>query len=193
MGRHSRQTQRAIRSRAWWGVARRPEAAIDPVDDATTDAVLARSAAVSVKRVAIAISFALAATFTGSVGLFSASAQIIAPSYGSTTTSSSALPVCPPGQEATTVAGSGTPAPLGNLQNLPAGVAGGGTFGGVALNAEQVKMAAIVAAVGKQMGITRRGIEIGIAVATEQSSLRPDAVNEAWLGLFQQNPVDYTM
>ena len=146
-----------------------------------------------IRRLALVVCFALAATFTGSVGLFSASAQVIAPSAGSTAASSSALPVCPPGQEATTVAGSGTPAPLGNLQNVPAGVAGGGTFAGVALDAEQVKMAATVAAVGKQMGITRRGIEIGIAVATEQSSLRPDAVNEAWLGLFQQNPVDYTM
>src|SRR5664279_6031030 len=124
--------------------------------------------------------------------MFSASAQIIAPSYGSTTTSSSALPVCPPGQEAETVAGSGTPAPLGNLQNLPSDVAGGGVFGGVALDAEQVKMAGIITAVGKQMGITRRGVEIGIAVATEQSSLRPEAINGDWLGLFQQNPEMYT-
>ena len=53
-------------------------------------------------------------------------------------------------------------------------------------------MAATVIAVGKQMGITRRGIEIGISVATEQSSLRPEAVNKDWLGLFQQNPVTYT-
>ena len=53
-------------------------------------------------------------------------------------------------------------------------------------------MAATIVAVGKQMGITRRGIEIGISVATEQSSLRPEAVNEDWLGLFQQNPVTYT-
>ena len=53
-------------------------------------------------------------------------------------------------------------------------------------------MAATIVAVGKQMGITRRGIEIGIAVATEQSSLRPEAVNDDWLGLFQQNPVTYT-
>ena len=42
------------------------------------------------------------------------------------------------------------------------------------------------------MGITRRGIEIGISVATEQSSLRPEALNKDWLGLFQQNPVTYT-
>ena len=53
-------------------------------------------------------------------------------------------------------------------------------------------MAATIVAVGKQMGITRRGIEIGISVATEQSSLRPEAINSDWLGLFQQNPVTYT-
>ena len=68
----------------------------------------------------------------------------------------------------------------------------GGTFAGIALDAGQVEMAATVVAVGKQMGITRRGIEIGISVATEQSSLRPEAVNKDWLGLFQQNPVTYT-
>ena len=62
----------------------------------------------------------------------------------------------------------------------------------MALDGEQVKMAATVIAVGKQMGITKRGIEIGIAVATQQSSLRPEAVNKEWLGLFQQNPVTYT-
>lgn len=103
-----------------------------------------------------------------------------------------ALPTCAPGQESTPASGSGTPAPLGNLQGLPDDVAGGGVFAGVALDAEQVKMAATVIAVGKQMGITRRGVEIGVAVATQQSSLRPEAVNDEWLGLFQQNPVTYT-
>jgi len=102
------------------------------------------------------------------------------------------LPVCAPGQESTPVSGSGTPAPLGNLQGLPGELADGGVFSGVALDGEQVKMAATVIAVGKQMGITRRGIEIGVAVATQQSSLRPEAVNQEWLGLFQQNPVTYT-
>ncbi len=68
----------------------------------------------------------------------------------------------------------------------------GGTFAGIALDADQVQMAATIVAVGKQMGITRRGIEIGISVATEQSSLRPEAINGDWLGLFQQNPVTYT-
>ncbi len=103
-----------------------------------------------------------------------------------------AVPTCLPGQEPTTVSGSGTPAPLGNLQGVPADIKAGGTFGGVALDAGQIQMAATVVAVGKQMGITRRGIEIGLSVATEQSSLRPEALNKDWLGLFQQNPVDYT-
>ncbi|MET0863495.1 MAG: NlpC/P60 family protein, partial [Nakamurella sp.] len=102
------------------------------------------------------------------------------------------LPVCLPGQESAPVSGAGTPAPLGVLEGLPADVKAGGTFAGVKLDAEQVTMAATVVAVGKQMGITRRGIEIALAVATEQSSLRPEAINQDWLGLFQQNPVTYT-
>jgi len=97
-------------------------------------------------------------------------------------------PVCLPGQEPNTRSGSGTPAPLGNLQGLPADLKDGGTFGGVALDGGQTEMAAVIVAVGKQMGITRRGIEIGLSVATEQSSLRPEALNKDWLGLFQQNP-----
>ena len=112
------------------------------------------------------------------------------PDVGSAVTAR--IPVCAPGQESTATSGSGTPAPLGNLEGLPDDVAGGGTFAGIALDAEQVKMAATVIAVGKQMGMTRRGVEIGVAVATQQSSLRPEAVNGEWLGLFQQNPVTYT-
>ncbi len=104
----------------------------------------------------------------------------------------SALPVCLPGQESTSQAGAGIPAPLGNLQGLPENVKDGGIFAGIALDAGQVQMAATIVAVGKQMGISRRGIEIGISVATEQSSLRPEAINGDWLGLFQQNPVTYT-
>ncbi len=109
-----------------------------------------------------------------------------------TTGTASTLPVCLPGQEPSTVSGSGTPAPLGNLQGIPADVKSGGTFGGVPLNGNQIDMAATIVAVGKQMGITRRGIEIGLSVATEQSSLRPEALNKDWLGLFQQNPDEYT-
>ncbi len=108
------------------------------------------------------------------------------------TTPAAGLPICLPGQESAPLSGSGTPAPLGNLQGLPADLAAGGSFGGVGLSAEQVRMAATVIAVGKQMGITRRGIEIALSVATEQSSLRPEALNKDWLGLFQQNPINYT-
>ena len=122
----------------------------------------------------------------------SASALAVGPIGPSSVSLGSALPICAPGQESTPVSGSGTPAPLGNLQGLPADLADGGVFAGVALDGEQVKMAATVIAVGKQMGISKRGIRIGIAVATEQSSLRPEAVNKEWLGLFQQNPVTYT-
>ncbi|HZM67417.1 MAG TPA: NlpC/P60 family protein [Nakamurella sp.] len=125
---------------------------------------------------------AVMATLTASWGAMSAAAE------DATVT----LPTCLPGQEAATDSGSGTPAPLGNLQHLPTSVAAGGIFAGIALDAEQVKMAAIITAVGKQMGITRRGVEIALAVATEQSSLRPEAINGDWLGLFQQNPEMYT-
>ncbi len=111
---------------------------------------------------------------------------------GAPTASAAVLPVCLPGQEATTEAGAGTPAPLGTLDPLPAEAADGGVFAGVPLDAQQVEMAATIVAVGKQMGITRRGVEIGVAVATQQSSLRPEAVNGDWLGLFQQNPTTYT-
>ena len=107
-------------------------------------------------------------------------------------TAAAELPICLPGQEAATQAGAGTPAPLGTLEGLPAEAADGGVYAGIALDGKQVEMAATVIAVGKQMGITRRGIEIGVAVATQQSSLRPEAVNGEWLGLFQQNPITYT-
>ena len=114
------------------------------------------------------------------------------PSQPDPVTTTAGVPTCLPGQESVPASGSGTPAPLGNLQGLPADIAAGGTFAGVALTASQVEMAATIVAVGKQMGITRRGIEIGLSVATEQSSLRPEAINADWLGLFQQNPVTYT-
>ncbi len=142
-----------------------------------------------------ALTFALISTVTLSVGVAGAvpSTPVTPPpSPGAAAAAATALPVCLPGQEPTTVSGSGTPAPLGNLQGVPADVKGGGTFGGVSLSAGQIEMAATVVAVGKQMGISRRGIEIGLSVATEQSSLRPEALNKDWLGLFQQNPVQYT-
>lgn len=102
------------------------------------------------------------------------------------------LPTCAPGQEAVTAAGTGTPAPLGNLTGMPADLSDGGVFDGIAVDGKQLETAATIVAVGRQMGITDRGIRVGIAVAAQQSSLRADAVNGDWLGLFQQNPVEYT-
>jgi cell wall-associated NlpC family hydrolase len=96
-------------------------------------------------------------------------------------------PPCEPAfaQTATTV---GQPASftLGTVHGLPDDDVG--RFADIALNADQVRMAGTITAVGKQMGITRRGIEIGLAVAMEQSSLTSDAENGRWLGLFQQHP-----
>ena len=81
----------------------------DPADNARERWVDGRSRRRVIRRLALVVSFALAATFTGSVGLFSASAQTSVPTTGSTTagsaTASAALPVCSPGQEAKTVAG----------------------------------------------------------------------------------------
>ncbi len=138
---------------------------------------------------------AVVATLTLSGGVAAAepvTPPTVTPIATSSAAATSSLPVCLPGQESTSQAGAGTPAPLGNLQGLPENVKGGGIFAGIALDPGQVQMAASIVAVGKQMGITRRGIEIGISVATEQSSLRPEAINGDWLGLFQQNPVTYT-
>jgi hypothetical protein len=75
---------------------------------------------------------------------------------------------------------------LGTVQGLAND--NGGTFAGIALNADQLRMAGTITAVGKQLGITRRGIEIGLAVAMEESSLTADAENGPFLGLFQQHP-----
>ncbi|HEY4991680.1 MAG TPA: NlpC/P60 family protein, partial [Nakamurella sp.] len=111
---------------------------------------------------------------------------------GAAVSTTAGIPVCLPGRESTPQSGAGTPAPLGILQGVPDELKSGGSFAGIPLDARQVEMAATIVAVGKQMGITRRGIEIGLSVATEQSSLRPDAINKDWLGLFQQNPVTYT-
>ena len=143
----------------------------------------------------LATTAAVVATLTLSGGVAAAepvTPPTVTPIAATSTAATSTLPVCLPGQESATKAGAGTPAPLGNLQGLPESIKSGGTFADIALDAGQVEMAATIVAVGKQMGITRRGIEIGISVATEQSSLRPEAINGDWLGLFQQNPVTYT-
>lgn len=62
------------------------------------------------------------------------------------------------------------------------------TFNRVRLDPEQAHMAAVIAGVGQDLGITSRGIRIALAVALQQSSLRPDAENGPYLGLFQQQP-----
>ena len=142
------------------------------------------------RALSIVVAAAIIATISVSAGV--ATAAPVTPTVPIVAPVASGLSTCLPGQESAPLSGSGTPAPLGNLQGLPADLAAGGTFAGIALTGEQVQMAAIVIAVGKQMGITRRGVEIALSVATEQSSLRPDAVNKDWLGLFQQNPTAYT-
>ncbi len=160
--------------------------------DSGVPAAPADRSTLGLARIAVlALGIAVATALTVSVGVVAASPaspSVVMPAAVPV----GGLPVCLPGQESTTNSGAGTPAPLGNLQGLPESVKSGGTFAGIRLDAGQVEMAATIVAVGKQMGITRRGIEIGISVATEQSSLRPEAINKDWLGLFQQNPVTYT-
>ncbi len=146
------------------------------------------------KLLTITVSAAVVTTMAAATGAAADPPPAVAAAASSiaAATAPTTPPVCLPGQEPTTQSGSGTPAPLGNLKGLPADLKNGGTFGGVTLDGGQTEMAAVIVAVGKQMGITRRGIEIGLSVATEQSSLRPEALNKDWLGLFQQNPVTYT-
>ena len=64
----------------------------------------------------------------------------------------------------------------------------GGTFGGVTLTADQMKMAATIVAVAKGMGLTGRAARIAVAVAQQESTLNPAAVNQQFVGLFQQSP-----
>ncbi len=64
----------------------------------------------------------------------------------------------------------------------------GGTFGGVTLTAGQEKMAATIVAVAKGMGLTGRAARIAVAVSQQESTLNPAAVNQQFVGLFQQSP-----
>lgn len=64
----------------------------------------------------------------------------------------------------------------------------GGTFGGVTLTADQMKMAATIVAVAKGMGLTGRAARIAVAVSQQESTLNPAAVNQQFVGLFQQSP-----
>ena len=51
-----------------------------------------------------------------------------------------------------------------------------------------MKIAGTITAVTKQMNLTRRAAEIALAVAMQESTLDPTAVNGPWVGLFQQAP-----
>ncbi len=63
-----------------------------------------------------------------------------------------------------------------------------GTYGGQSFTSQQIQAAGVITAAAKQMGITRRGAEIALAVAMQESRLDPAAVNGPWVGLFQQAP-----
>ena len=63
-----------------------------------------------------------------------------------------------------------------------------GVYGGRSFTSQQMRTAGTITAVAKQMSITRRGGEIALAVAMQESQLDPAAVNGPWVGLFQQAP-----
>lgn len=69
------------------------------------------------------------------------------------------------------------------------GAAGAGTYGGRAYGQSQMKNAAIIASVGRNMGMSKRDIEIGIMTAITESGLQNlhhgDRDSQ---GLFQQRP-----
>jgi len=59
-------------------------------------------------------------------------------------------------------------------------------YDGTRLSGSQVDIAQTIADVGTELGITPRGIRIAIAVAMQESSLNPHAINAVYIGLFQQ-------
>ena len=62
-----------------------------------------------------------------------------------------------------------------------------GDFGGTQLNAEQTRNAAIIAEVGKEMGMSKRDIQVAIATAMQESTLKNlDYGDRDSVGLFQQ-------
>ena len=93
-----------------------------------------------------------------------------------------AAPGPPPVFTAVAAATAPAPAPV-----TPAAAAAG-DYAGITLDAEQMKIAGTVTAVTKQMNLTRRAAEIAIAVAMQESTLDPTAVNGPRVGLFQQAP-----
>jgi TP901 family phage tail tape measure protein len=65
-----------------------------------------------------------------------------------------------------------------------------GNYGGTAFSAEQLRNAAIIVSVGKNMGATHRDLIIGLMTAMQESTLHnyKTAVDHDSLGLFQQRP-----
>ena len=68
----------------------------------------------------------------------------------------------------------------------------GGTYAGVTLSSAQVTAAAGVAAAARQLSLNPRALRIALAVAMQESTFNPQAVNGIWVGLFQQSPDLYT-
>lgn len=54
------------------------------------------------------------------------------------------------------------------------------------MSADQMAVARTIVAIGKGLGVTRRGTAIALATAMQESTLDPNAVNGRSLGLFQQ-------
>ena len=63
-----------------------------------------------------------------------------------------------------------------------------GNYAGITVNDQQIRVAGTITAVTKQMNLTRRAAEIALAVAMQESTLNPKAVNGPWVGLYQQAP-----
>ena len=80
------------------------------------------------------------------------------------------------------------PPPASTVAAVTPAAAAAGDYAGITLNAQQMKIAGTITAVTKQMNLTRRADEIAIAVAMQESTLDPTAVNGPWVGLFQQAP-----
>jgi cell wall-associated NlpC family hydrolase len=77
-----------------------------------------------------------------------------------------------------------------NISGADATAGKPGMYGGTSFTAEQLKNAAIIASVGKQVGATQRDIVTALTTAMTESTLHnyTTAVDHASLGLFQQQP-----
>ena len=80
------------------------------------------------------------------------------------------------------------PPPVSTAAAVTPATATAGYYAGITLTAQQMKIAGTITAVTKQMNLTRRADEIALAVAMQESTLDPTAVNGPWVGLFQQAP-----